>query len=288
MVDKILAVVAKDIKSEFRTRYAINAIIMFAVVTVIAVSFNDTFHGLLIDGATVTYTIDGVQFLMPENATHHYTATIDTGDYYTDKPVTVSIRASKATFSTSTTVITLVVLTLPSEMIIIDPDTAVITVSRGDNVSIAVRLNDTTNNVYIPNQYVSSAYIWFQGHTFFMDYDVFSNCWNGTINGTDTILTPAAYDVRLTAIIDNYDPAVTQFKIVIQQTTTKLTPISTEPGFDSDNPRLEAVYSEVILFNVTFTAPALDYNISDATVYFYLGLMCFVVFIGVCDGMGSG
>jgi heme exporter protein B len=39
LVDKILAVVAKDIRSEFRTRYAINAIVMFAVVTVIAVSF---------------------------------------------------------------------------------------------------------------------------------------------------------------------------------------------------------------------------------------------------------
>ena len=40
LLNKIFAVFAKDIKSEFRTRYAINAIVMFAVVTVIAISFS--------------------------------------------------------------------------------------------------------------------------------------------------------------------------------------------------------------------------------------------------------
>lgn len=40
LVSKILAVLAKDIRSELRTRYAINAIVMFAVVTVIAISFS--------------------------------------------------------------------------------------------------------------------------------------------------------------------------------------------------------------------------------------------------------
>ncbi|HBZ01304.1 MAG TPA: hypothetical protein DEO84_08310, partial [candidate division Zixibacteria bacterium] len=38
-VSKSLAVFFKDIKSELRTRYAINAILMFAVVTVFAVSW---------------------------------------------------------------------------------------------------------------------------------------------------------------------------------------------------------------------------------------------------------
>jgi heme exporter protein B len=36
---KTVAVLAKDIRSEFRTRYAISAIVMFAVVTIIAVGF---------------------------------------------------------------------------------------------------------------------------------------------------------------------------------------------------------------------------------------------------------
>ncbi len=39
LASKILAVLAKDIKSELRTRYAVNAIVMFAVVTVVAISF---------------------------------------------------------------------------------------------------------------------------------------------------------------------------------------------------------------------------------------------------------
>lgn len=39
LVDKSLAVFAKDIRSELRTRYALSAIIMFALVTVIAVGF---------------------------------------------------------------------------------------------------------------------------------------------------------------------------------------------------------------------------------------------------------
>ena len=39
-VGKSFAVFRKDIKSEFRTRYAINAILLFAIVTVFAVSFS--------------------------------------------------------------------------------------------------------------------------------------------------------------------------------------------------------------------------------------------------------
>jgi heme exporter protein B len=38
-ISKIAAVLSKDIKSEIRTRYALNAILMFAVVTVFAVSW---------------------------------------------------------------------------------------------------------------------------------------------------------------------------------------------------------------------------------------------------------
>jgi heme exporter protein B len=38
--NKSLAVLAKDIKSEMRTRYAIGAIVMFAVITVVAVGFS--------------------------------------------------------------------------------------------------------------------------------------------------------------------------------------------------------------------------------------------------------
>ena len=38
-ISKSFAVFLKDIKSELRTRYAINAILLFAIVTVFAVSF---------------------------------------------------------------------------------------------------------------------------------------------------------------------------------------------------------------------------------------------------------
>ena len=37
---KVIAVLAKDIRSEMRTRYAIGAIVMFAVITVVAVGFS--------------------------------------------------------------------------------------------------------------------------------------------------------------------------------------------------------------------------------------------------------
>ena len=39
LLNQTLAVTAKDIRSEIRLRYAVNAIVMFAVVTVIAISF---------------------------------------------------------------------------------------------------------------------------------------------------------------------------------------------------------------------------------------------------------
>lgn len=43
---KIIAVLVKDVKSEMRTRYAIGAIIMFSVVTVVAIGFSTSGVGL--------------------------------------------------------------------------------------------------------------------------------------------------------------------------------------------------------------------------------------------------
>ncbi len=40
LATKALAVLAKDLMSEFRTRYAVNAILLFAVTTLAAVSFS--------------------------------------------------------------------------------------------------------------------------------------------------------------------------------------------------------------------------------------------------------
>ncbi|MCD6161149.1 MAG: heme exporter protein CcmB [candidate division Zixibacteria bacterium] len=40
LANKALAILIKDFKSEFRTRYAVNAIVMFALVTVVAVGFS--------------------------------------------------------------------------------------------------------------------------------------------------------------------------------------------------------------------------------------------------------
>ena len=240
--------------------------------TRVIVNFTDITHdGLLISGATITYTLGSTSGNLYTNGTPgYYYVDIDSTDLNAGTRV-MTITASLAKYTTSIASVTLVILTLPSEMIIVTPDTETLEVSRGDAISIQVRLNDTTYLELISNTAIDEVYITFRGVRYSMEWNAFDSTWDGTIPaGGPTILNPGAYDVRITGLSGNYDPAIGQFKVIIKQTTTKLTPQSTEDYvIDPENPRIEAVYSDIVVFNLTFTAPSINENIADAQVYWY-------------------
>ncbi len=222
------------------------------------------FKNLLTDsgasGATVTYSVYGLPVTgMVSNGTPGwYEAYIDTYNIGAGTRV-VTINATRTQYVTAITTVTLVILTLPSEMNIIAPSATVLDLPRGDPVPINITLTNLLDNSSIPNNLVTRVYITFRGIQYDLAIIPFTQIWSGTLPGSATVLDPNPYDVRITAVITNFNPAVSTFKIYIKETTTKMTPLyPVDPEFDPDNPRIEAVYTEIITFRVNFTAPSLN------------------------------
>ncbi len=239
----------------------------------VVVFFKSLLTGSGAIGATVTYSVFGLPVTgMTLNGTPgYYEAYIDTSFIGAGTRVVI-IQATKDQHFPATTTVTLIILTLPSEMTIIAPTEEVLPVPRGDPVTVNITLTDA-NGVPIPvNLVTEEVYITFRGQRYYLVRIDFTSIWTGTIPaGGPTILDPASYDVRITAVIDNYNPAVSQFKILIEQTTTEVSPLyPADPFFDPESPRIEAVYSEIITFRLNFTVPAInDTPITDAFVYWY-------------------
>jgi len=240
----------------------------------VVVFFQNLLTGSGATGATVTYSVSGLPVTgMVSNGTPGwYEADIDTDTIGAGTRV-VNIQANKSQYVTAMTSVTLVILTLPTEMNIIAPAEEVVEVARGDPVSVNITLTDITHATPVPNNYVKRIYITFRGLQYNLTNIPTTNTWTGTIPGPATILDPTSYDVRITAVLTNFDPAVSQFKVYIKQTTTKITPqYPADPYFNPANPRVEAVYSEIIIIRLNFTVPALnDTPITNATVYWYEG-----------------
>jgi hypothetical protein len=234
------------------------------------------FRNLLTDsgvtGATVTYSILGLPLtgMTPTSTPGEYEAYIDTTAIGSGNPI-VTIQADKTQFVNATTKVQLSIGTLPSEMNIIAPTEEVLEVARGDPVSVNITLTDITHGTFIPNVLIKRIYITFRSQQYNLTNIPTTNTWTGTIPGPDTILDPTAYDVRITAILTNFDPAVSQFKIYVKQATTHMAlQYPADPYFNPNNPRIEAVYSEIVTFRINFTAPALnDTPITNASVYWY-------------------
>jgi hypothetical protein len=176
-----------------------------------------------------------------------------------------------ATYSTAITTVTLVVLTIPSEIVILEPIEVVEKVSRGDSLFIEVQLNDLTYSTPIGDSGVLNesdqlqVYVQFEGVRYYMQYFSFSSTWNLTLPGSATILEALlAYPVQIFATFLNYDPAVNQFSIHIKQTDTELEVLG--PG---DPTQLEVYYLQNVTIQLNFTYMVNDtvYLIDDGDVY---------------------
>ncbi|MGQ4910671.1 MAG: hypothetical protein ACP6KW_00745 [Candidatus Thorarchaeota archaeon] len=238
----------------------------------VIVSYNDILHTNLTSGATVEWTYGSFSGAFVEvGSTGNYSASIDTTSLGAGTRV-LTITAQKDNFATSVTTVTLVIISLPSQVVpsVPTPLQAVLEVSRGDTVPIDVWLNDTFNDVLITDSAVTRVYITFQGTEYEMVWNGTTEHYQGQIPGVDTRLNPGSYDVRITATFPNYDPSSYSFKILLLQTRTQLEVFRRNPdGTFTPLTSIAAVYTENVTFYVNFTAPSLAFseqNISAAYV----------------------
>jgi len=184
---------------------------------------------------------------------------------------TLTIKATKDLYTESIIPITLIILTIPSEILIHYPSESSIDVSRGASIYIEVELWDNNYASTIGDTQVRNdtgphqVYAMLNTSRFYMDYDAFSGRWNITIPGSATILEALlSYDIRIFANFYNYDPAANQFKIYIIQSETQLRVIDIP-----DPTKLEVYYLQEVTINLTFTSndlPPYPWLIDDGEV----------------------
>lgn len=228
----------------------------------IIVDFMDTFHGYNITGASLAWylgeTFGG--YLTETGPPGQYRVDIDTGESpFGADTFVLTIRGNATTYNDAITTVTLVILSLPSDIIFVEPTTGVVEVNRGNAVPIVIQLNDTLNNLPIDGSQTTDVYIFFNGEHFPLTWN--GTHYNGILPGSRTIQDPGSYDVRVTATFINYQPASEQFKILVLQTETTLKVIG--------DTEIDAVYSQVVNFTLKLTEDAYNTTVINATLYWY-------------------
>ncbi|MFW9797266.1 MAG: hypothetical protein ACFFE2_09515 [Candidatus Thorarchaeota archaeon] len=240
-------------------------------ITPISVDYLDLFNGVPISSAaSVTWSYAPLSLggiLTEVGSTGTYEGLVDTNAFEAGTFV-LTITATKSSYSTAITTITLVVLRIPSEMSIISPTKLVYNVSRGDPVFVQIELMDPTSGFPIGNTAVLNesgnyqVYAELKSERYYMLYDVGNGLWNVTIPGSATVLEALlSYDVQIFAGFKNYDPAVAQFTLYIQQASTQLKVIGLP-----DPTKHEVYYLQEVTIELNFTAPNLDMLIDNASV----------------------
>ncbi|MFX1484476.1 MAG: hypothetical protein ACFFCP_14955, partial [Promethearchaeota archaeon] len=225
-----------------------------------------------ITGATVSWSIGGsIQGYLDEpGPPGQYRAIIDTADPLIGSGTsTITIKASLDKYTLATTTIVLVVLALPSEIVIINPSTTVLQLYRGNPVDISVRLNDTTSGTWINNLQVipEEIYVTFNGIQYSMIWNGIFSTWDATIPGSDTVLDPGPYDVRIAASFYDYETSSDQFKISIGQTETILEVRDPDTGNIIDH--INSAFSQILHIGLNLTERANDTTVDSGTVYWY-------------------
>jgi hypothetical protein len=235
----------------------------------ISVDYIDTLNGIPIsDADSVIWSYDDLGLggpLSEIGSTGRYTTTIDTSVFGAGTFV-IEVTALKDTYAESITTITLVVLTIPSEIIFYEPIEIVKEVTRGAPIYIEVKLWDINYGLSIDDTQVRfeaghlQVFAMLEGSEHYMDYNSFTGNWSVTIPGSETILeTLLSYDIQIFANFKSYDPAVNQFKIYVTQTATQLNIVG--------SPTIEVYYLQNATINLNFTAIDLGMLIDNATVW---------------------
>ncbi|MBD3158833.1 MAG: DUF2341 domain-containing protein, partial [Candidatus Lokiarchaeota archaeon] len=211
------------------------------------VSYEDLLHENLTTGASVTYSWSGGDGTLTEQGTTGiYATSVDTTAAGSGTHV-ITITAAKDKFRTSITTVTLVILTIPSDMIAYEPVELVNEIPRGSPVNITIYLNDTTYDQPIADEWVVDIYAILEGKNYPLAYNGTAGYYSTTIPGADTELPISFYTIRISSVITNYNPASFSFKIDLLQTLTTL------HMHGLTNRTMNAVYFEQVEFELNYT-----------------------------------
>ncbi|MCF2136311.1 MAG: DUF2341 domain-containing protein [Candidatus Thorarchaeota archaeon] len=238
--------------------------------TRVTVEYEDLLHGNLTTGGVVSCEWGGNTLYFIESGTP--------GRYYIDIDTSLedagtrilSITASKTKFATSLTTVSLIVLTLPSSIVPIEPAGLVLSSYRGEGANVTIFLNDTYNAGPINDAYVSEVTGVFEGNgiSYTFVYNGTPGYYEAQMPGSDTNKVDVGfYYFRITVKMRNYNPASYQFTIELQQTRTILA-VDTSSGTSEEMTRF---YSEVVRLTVRFSELAnTSYLLRNASVVWYI------------------
>ena len=239
------------------------------------VDYEDLLHGNLTTGATVWCTWGGQTVYFTESAVlGRYYADLDTSLEDAGTRV-VTVTASKTQYASAVTTVSLVVLTLPSSIVPIEPAGLVLSTYRGEGANITIYLNNTYSNAPVGNIYVQEITGTFEGNgiTYTFVYNGTPGFYKAYMPGSDTSdVNTGFYYFRITAKMRNFNPASYQFTIELQQTRTQLI-LDEESGttqemtlFYSETVRLTVVFTELFNESALLTSATVTWYITDIEV----------------------
>ncbi len=229
----------------------------------VTVYFNNLLYGTYEQGATVTYSWFGGSGDLTENGDGSYSVLIDTSLAPSGTQV-VKFTATKSQFAKAIATVTLIVLTVPTDMIPITPKDQVLGLPRGSPVSMTVYLNDTLHILPVTGAEVFAS---FQNTTFQLFANGTDGYYTGIIEGNYTQLAITFYTIRISALLNNYDPAGYSFKIDLQQALTTLEVVS--PLNDQNQTKYSVVYSKDVTFVMNFTQSVSGEGINETDYFFW-------------------
>ncbi|MGY5858004.1 MAG: DUF2341 domain-containing protein [Candidatus Thorarchaeota archaeon] len=228
----------------------------------VQVDYNDNLNLNLTSGASLNWTYGSDSGTFTEiGSTGTYFALIDTSLSDSGTGV-VTIRADRDKYQLSVTTVTLIVLSLPSELIIESPDLS-FQHYRGTPVDVTVYLTDVFNGGVRIYSGVTNVSMEFEGETYYLIQNVTdTSYWYTTLPYEATFdLEPGLiYSARIIADSDNYDPASSVFKIDLLATATTIH--LTYPTED----RMDAVYNDLVKFTLNYTETVSGAVINNATI----------------------
>jgi hypothetical protein len=240
-------------------------------ITPLSVEYWDTLNNVTISPATVNWSVGGFEANLVEvgNRFQYSIDTFATGEDAGQWLLRIDARADN--YQTQTIFATLLVLSIPSEMDIVDPGPGVYDINRGDPMNITILLSDPSAGTAIESQYVlENPTVLFEGSEYDLTWNTTVGFYSGTLPGSATAgLIPGPYTVRITANLRNYELALNQFKVnVLEYRTVMHYWDNSTSSWVSDSINIEAVFLEDLNFTIRVTSPALgDYPIDDANVF---------------------
>ncbi len=182
------------------------------------VSYNDTYYGGMISGATITYTISNLTGSLTELPNGTYYATVSTGSLATGTYY-LRLTASKSNYSTYVRNVLVNLLPLPTEVLVKGVPT--LEGYPHHNISFILQYNDIRANSSIAN---ADVFVTWSGPSAIVTY-----MGNGRYNITVNLggLLPKLYDVKIQFYKANYLPASKQIQIVVRPTPAQIVGPST-------------------------------------------------------------